>query len=877
MLSPKLGNVPSFNKKMLNANQTCKRCKLHAFSRTVCCEGSGTGKSGIMLVGEALGEREEECGRAFVGDAGYKLNYILHRAGLKRKELRIENAVRCRPPKNKKPSKKEVEACWPYLLLAILEFKPKVIVAMGATAKDALIWDPSKKKNSRVDKARGFYERRTFRVVDTEDNDNYLEHTCYVIPTYHPAACLRAWELDDLMVYDLILAKELTSGREPLKWPDTEVKVLKGRDEAVDFIVGLRRKCGFVIDLETTSLNPHNSEVMCIGFCFKKGSAVILPLLSQNKLQYWSSIDKKLILGELVLTLQESALYGQNLKFDIQHLRKLIGIWPYKIGFDTMLAHYVIDENKPHNLTFLCQWYLGWMRYDALTDQYKTDKQFKTWEMPDELLWKYCGYDVDGCFRLKQLFSKMIKDEGLDKVYKVEEGLILPIADMEFRGVHIDTKRIVELADTYRKDVRKTVKLVRRIANRTLGEEEGEKFNYNSSQQLGSILKKMGAHLSKKTAGGKASVNKFVLRSLMMGKDRPATLSRAVLTIRKLERFITVYLDGVSPEENKKSKGGFLQWVQEYDRIHTNYNLTKTRTGRLSADDPPLQTAPRTGGIRSILVPDVPGRDVLVSADYAKLELCIMAWLSNDTVMIKELLSGADLHTSMAVTARLMRMPTQEELDKISPLVGQDERTIAKGVNFGVPYGRGSGAIADANPEAFPITMPRVERVAKVQVILNAYFAKYWKIAEFREKQISEALCKMELITNTHNRVRRLHGVDWFTSKWGEQTARYDIDFSHIKREALNCKIQSIGSDFLSEATARCYIGIEKVRIPALRMVMSLHDALIFNVNKKYVEESIKYIKQWMETELPKDKEHKYAMPIKVDCKVENYWGESSK
>lgn len=863
--------------KPLRPNPACTRCLLYAESRTVCCEGAGPFGAAIMLVGEALGLNEDEVGRPFVGDAGHKLNYCLSRAGLERKRCRIENCIRCRPPKNRKPTKKEGDACWPYLLRDILMQRPKVIVALGATATLTLIEQARAKKGRTVDTLRGFYERRTFSWTSPKGVAH--SHTCYVVPTYHPAACLRDWQKDDLLVFDLLIAKELSEGREPLRWPATEVKVLRTLPEVLAFLRSLGKTSGFVVDLETTSLRPHSAEIMCIGFCRRAGHATILPLLLQDKRPCWTAGERRQIVEELARLLEEAELWGQNIKFDAQHLRKLTGVWPLRVGFDTMLAHHVLDENKPHNLTFLCQWFLGWQRYDALTDAYKpSEKVFETWKIPDEVLWRYCAYDVDGCFQLRSVFMPMLEAERVEEVFALELGLVTPLADMEFRGMRLDRGRIVELSERYRAEVTKAVRIVRRIAVSVLGPEHGETFNYNSQPQLGALLARMGAALRKKTRGGRTSVDKFVLAALSLKKNRPATLARAVLTIRKLEKYIGVYLDGISATKRGRGRpleaeGGFIRWMQEYDRIHPNYNIAIARTGRLSADDPPIQTVPRTGSLRSMVVPDTDD-DLLLSVDYEKLELCVMSWLANDDVMVAELKSGVDLHTKMGVTARLMRDPTPEEFEQIAPLIGKNERAVAKGVNFGIPYGRGASAIAEANPDAFPLGMAKDERKRRVQKVIDAYFEKYWRIAEYRERQIDRLMSRGVLRTTVHRRARRLTGIDWFNSRWGKKTEHRDLDISHLEREALNCEIQSIGSDTLSIATRRCYEGMAKVRLPAFRIVMSLHDALIFNIRRGYEDEAQSRIERWMETILPRDSKHRHEMTLKVECKVCEYWGQ---
>jgi DNA polymerase len=216
----------------LKNNPACRRCDLQKTSGTVCCPSRGPEAAPIMLVGEALGAGEEEHGRPFVGDAGRKLNYCLGRAKLKRRSLLIGNAVRCRPPKNRKPRKSELVNCWPYLLRDILAGKPKVIVALGATAFEQLQRQPGKKYklDSHKGRWRGFPIKQTYRYVTPKGK--VFEHTCWLVGTFHPSAALSDWVLDDYIIRDLETAKALAAGKTPLTHPDTKVHVAKRLVEA---------------------------------------------------------------------------------------------------------------------------------------------------------------------------------------------------------------------------------------------------------------------------------------------------------------------------------------------------------------------------------------------------------------------------------------------------------------------------------------------------------------------------------------------------------------------------------------------------------------------------------------------------------------------
>jgi DNA polymerase-1 len=517
----------------------------------------------------------------------------------------------------------------------------------------------------------------------------------------------------------------------------------------------------------------------------------------------------------------------------------------------------------------MCQWFLRWDKYDSALDQYKEDDRGSFADAPNEVLWQYCGYDCDGTFRLRKIFKPMLRAEKQLTSFKTELNLINVLADVEYRGIHASRERIKEMADVLRHDRAKAQRKLARIALKLLGPkvagEDGGKFNPNSPAQLAPLLLKAGAELKKKTPSGAFSTDKYVLAALALRKNRAGTIAKAQREIRSLNKKLS-YLD-------EGRGGGFIVFVKEHDRMHPTYNVTVARTARLSATSPHIQTVPRTGGLRSMFTPDVPARDIFLSADYNKIELCVMAWLSNDRVMARELLSGVDLHTHMAVTTRLMRVPTDAEFARIAEEISAQERGVAKGVNFGVPYGRQAPSIAEANPEAFPETMPRNERIGQVDKVLDAYALKYRGVMRYMDRQINRARTRQYLRSYLFGRKRRFHGMDWFDSRWAQDCIFRDKDLGHLENEARNFEIQDTASTILNRATPRCYEGIKRERIPGFRIVLTLHDQLLFNCPLRWADEAEELIKKWMGTTLTPDKRHKYKIPITVDVKRQEAWG----
>lgn len=847
----------------------CERCPLYKRSNTVCCESDGPVKAPVFLVGEALGENEDREGVPFIGDAGMKLNYLLRRAGLKRKEVRIGNSARCRPPGNKTPNKSQLVACYPYLLHDILEGKPKVIVAMGAAATHALFGQARE-----LYSWRGFPERRTFRY-ETKKGKVY-EHTCWVIATYHPAGCLRDWRYDDLAVFDLQLAKHYARGREILKWPGTKTKVYRTLKGVLGLIRKLKSLDKFASDTENTGLSPHApTRRLCIGFCWKDDEAHVIPLLGQHGRQIWTPAEKVQILDALTDLFDPEdeedrpCIVGQNWKYDTNQLRAELGVMKFNVVCDTMLAHHVVDENKPHSLTFLTQWYLRWQKYDAALKQYLS-QEHGFLNAPDQLLWDYLGHDCNGCWQVHKKLLPLVDEEEVQLPFKLEHDLIEPLADAEYCGITFDMERCKQLSLRYRTLAAKSRKYLVDVAERLLGDDYDKVakdgvFNPNSHQQLAKLLVVANPKgMKRKTASGNISTDKTALGALALKKNTAGRIARHVMELRKYEKRVSTYLDG--------GDGGFARWVGTLDRIHVNHNIHKTRTGRLSVDDPPIQTVPRGGSMRSMFIPDSP-KHIMLAVDYKKMELVIMAYLANDKTMIRELRRGDDLHTRMAITTQLGRDPTPEEFKRLTPTVSKDDRAVAKASNFGIPYGRGDAAIADTNPDAFPIHMKRQERILRVSKVTRAWAAKYHGCWDYLLEQDDLARNQGWLRTLFYERKRRLSGTRWMNSRYAEECEKNDMELGHVGREGRNFQIQSIASDTLTKTTRICYDGIRRVKLPGFRIAVTMHDALIFMVQRPYVDEAEALIHKWMTVKLPKDKVHRYEMNLEVDVLRQEFWG----
>lgn len=943
----------------------CVACPLHKKCSSVCIRTANPiPGADVMIFGDAPGKDEDETGRNFVGDPGRKLNYLLVKSKLKRKDVPIANVGRCKPP-SKTPTKTILKACWPYTLHDILTIRPKVIVAMGSAAFQMLA--PKPKGGIKV--WAGFPSQETFGFTNLAGQR--FEHTCWVIPTRHPSEALRDWSLDAQIIRDLRVAKRYAAGEIVYKTPETKVVVLRTLQDVLGFLRRLRQQRGFVLDLETTSLDAHTGSILCIGFCYRKGHATILPLRQQHNQPIWSHYELEQILNALTEALIHATeetpdveVWGQNIKFDVQWMRKLLGLVNFNVRDDTMLLHHVVDENKPHNLTFMCQWYLKWDKYDAMNYPYYEGGEFKAELVPNNIMWRYCGFDCDGTFQLREILRAKMLASQLQVVYGKELDLVNPLADAEYRGVRVDVEELRIAAKEYGKKVEETQgKLVRfaerylvdlkavehnrallewkKVKHRWRGEHEAkekhyeeamvawenehkaqlemweedlsgwklaapadrgdkprkpkstgkprrprivkeptkpqpwnpaENFNPASSRDLAELLKATGGRLDKETTTGLPSTDAVVLAKLATKKNAAGRVAQLIRDLRNYQNNKSKNLDG-KPEEN--GAGGLMRYVSPQGRCHTSYNVTRAVSGRLSSSDPNLQNVPRIGPFRGLFKADSDDH-VFLAVDYEKIELCVLAWLSSDPIMSEELIAGKDLHTRMAVTVKLWHLPTEAEYQELKPTITKNQRVIAKGVNFGVPYGRSAYGIVESkeNQDAFPVDMDRDERIRMVEDVLEMYWTKYNGVKVWRDGWV-KLLHKHGHVKTTDGRIRHMDpGLAWLASPMAKATYKYRMELGDLERAAVNFPIQGFANSILQAATRRVYNGIKTKVTPTLRIMMTIHDALNFSVHRRYVEEAEHYIPIWMNTVLPAGRKNKYELPMKVEVLRQAKWGE---
>lgn len=566
-------------------------------------------------------------------------------------------------------------------------------------------------------------------------------------------------------------------------------------------------------DTETTDIDALNAEIVGMSFAWQAHEAWYVPMPTDR-----TAATKLLHLFKPFFTHEGIAKIGQNIKYDLLLLKN------YEIELsgtlhDTMLAHYLIEPDMRHNMNFLAETYLGYtpISIEELIGK-KGKNQRSMRQVPLEQIAEYAAEDADITLRLHQYLYPRLTDVGL--YGRIEMPLVPVLTDMEYEGIAIDTTFLKR----YSQDV--TAELLR------LSDEifaiAGEHFNLDSPKQLGAILfdKLQIPYERKKTATGQYSTDEETLQSIAANYPIAALL----LDYRELSKLRSTYIDALPQLKNPRT-----------GRVHTTYNQAVAATGRLSSTAPNLQNIPiRTERGREIRKAFVPRNSdyVLLSADYSQIELRIMAAMSQDQNMLAAFANKDDIHRATA--AKVYGVAMEE--------VTSEMRRRAKMVNFGIIYGITAFGLAQR------LGIPRSE----AKTIIDAYFAQYpavkqcmdTSIATARERGYAETLC---------GRRRSLRDL-----QSGNPTVR-----QFAERNAINAPIQGTAADMIKIAMINIHAELRRQRLQT-RMLLQVHDELVFDVPKSELDIARHIIEQGMITALPLPN-----VPIEVGIGVGENWLEA--
>ena len=798
----------------------CSRCKsICSFVKTNCMEGTGPENPDLMFLGEAPGEDEDRIGSPFVGMAGRFLHKnILRPLNIDPSTVRISNGVRCRPTKenkktktrsNRTPDRKEIMNCRSYLEEEIKRIKPKVLILLGNVPLCSVVF---------LDKVQGITRWRGRSMWSSEFN-------CWIISTYHPSALMRdrnmgLWFRYNQAIEDIKKALEMVNWKVPNnKELVPEARLLKTEISIRDYLRKVIKNKLVAVDTETDLLDPRG-DILGVSLCYKEDSKYY-PVYFE-----WKMIEESTALSSLldrVLTGSDITKVFQNRDYDSRFF--------YQHGFkvrgtvhDTMEMAHLLDENFSVGLKERTWIDLTFGGYDIPLEKWKIEhkwvrnRSYK--DIPIDVIAPYAALDAAATLMLcGKYIPRMIEEELWPLYSKISMPVREVMTEASINGMYLN----MEVAEALDKRMTKAMKFL----EEKIYEVVGEKFKFTSTKQLATkLFEEMKAPHGGKTKKGNWKCDKAVLVSLAQRdvNRRYVKLAQFVLKYKYIDKLRGTYI------------GQAREYLWEDGKIHSSYNQTGTVTGRASNSKPCTHNIPKDRLIRSLYRAS-PGNK-LVEADSRQSEMRCIAAESHDELLIKIIESGKDIHN----------MTYNEMFGKDPDYVPtQDERRIAKSINFGLIYG--ITAIGLARRLGVDIDT--------AQSYIDRYFKRFCGVAKWMADIIVFAR-KHGYVVSLFKRRRRLLDIlnDDKYERWRAQ------------RQAMNSPIQGESADFTYIVAVRVYKMLKKYNLKA-KIVHSVHDCILVDTPPSEVN-LVKRIIKWAFTKPIA------ALPMKMDCDIEvnEMWGE---
>jgi len=572
----------------------------------------------------------------------------------------------------------------------------------------------------------------------------------------------------------------------------------------------------YCFDTETTGVDPLMAELVGMSFAVKAGEAFYVPVSEEFEVA-------KSFISQFKEVLEDPSLekIGQNLKYDIKVLKKY-GIEIKENLYDTMLAHYLIEPERRHNMNYLAENYLGYTPVSIESLIGKKGKNQKSMrDVPLDKITEYASEDADITLQLKEkLQPKVEKKEVNELLTKIETPLINVLADMEYEGVALDKGFLEKFSSELGEEI---LVLKDNIFNLS-----GAEFNLDSPKQLGDILFEQMklTYKGAKTKTGQYSTNEETLTKLKDDHE----IFQHILDYRGLTKLKNTYVDAL-PQLINPNTG----------RVHTTFHQTVAATGRLSSQTPNLQNIPiRTENGQKVRKAFIP-RDkehILLAADYSQIELRLVAEISKDKNLMEAFLEGQDIHSATA--AKVYGVGIDE--------VDRDMRSKAKMVNFGIIYAISAFGLSQR------LKIPRTE----AKELIENYFEQYPNVKKYMDETVEFA--RQNGYTKTLlGRKRFFRDID----------SRNHTLRSAAEREAINSPIQGSAADLIKKAMIDIHNELNKRQLKS-RMTLQVHDELVFDVFKPELEEVKDLVKDLMENAIPN-----LSVPMKVDSGIGENWLEA--
>jgi DNA polymerase-1 len=571
----------------------------------------------------------------------------------------------------------------------------------------------------------------------------------------------------------------------------------------------------FCFDTETTSLDTLDAEIVGMSFAVESCKAWYVPFPADQ-----AEAQKLVEQYRFVFEDENKTLVGQNIKYDLQILKNY-GVTIKNRLFDTMVAHFLLNADMRHNMNILAETYLNYSPVSIETLIGKKGKgQMSMRDVELSLIKEYASEDADITLQLKHIFAPELTKTETEKLFtEVEVPLIHVLSDMEREGVNLDINNLRQYSVELEKSIVAVDKEIQELA--------GTPFNVSSPKQVGEVLFEYLKIIEKpkKTKTGQYSTGEDVLSKL----TNKHPIVNKILDYRELVKLKNTYVDVLPELVSKKT-----------NRIHTSYNQVVAVTGRLSSDNPNLQNIPvRTERGREIRKAFIPRDEnhVLLSADYSQIELRIVAAISKDPNMMEAFNLGKDIHTATAAKVYGIK---EEEVTK-------EMRYKAKSVNFGIIYGQGAFGLSEN------LAISRGE----AKELIDNYFREYSSIKNYMDEMINFA--------REHGYVKTLMGRKRYLR---DITSANAVVRGFAERNAINAPIQGSAADMIKIAMINIHKELKPMNLRS-KMILQVHDELVFDVHKEELEIIKPIIEKQMRTAMD------IGVPLEVGMGVGSNWLEA--
>ena len=586
-------------------------------------------------------------------------------------------------------------------------------------------------------------------------------------------------------------------------------------EKRAELIAMLAKQDSFCFDSETTGIDPNQAELVGMSFSVKSHEAYYVPIPEDQT-------EAREIVHEFKAIFENEKIckVGQNIKYDAIML-KWYGVEVRGNYFDTMIAHYLLEPELRHGMDYLAETYLKYQPVSIQTLIGKKGKgQLTMRDVEVELVKDYAAEDADVTLQLQEFLEPQLKKDGLDKLYyEIEEPMIKVLVDLEYEGIKVD----VDFLQAYSEELKQEILKL----EDSIYEQVGIKFNIGSPKQVGEILfDRLKAPGGKKTKTGQYSTNEEILADLV----NYVPVAGEILKHRGLQKLLSTYVDGLPKMVNPRT-----------GRIHSSFNQALAATGRLSSNNPNLQNIPiRTAQGARVREAFVARDDqhLLVSADYSQIELRLIAEISGDEAMLEAFQTNQDIHRATA--ARVFEV----EFDKVTT----EQRYRAKTINFAIIYGGGATTLSRQ------LGIKRTE----ASEMVKQYFNQYPGLRGYMDRTLTEAR-QHGYVTTLMGRRRYLRDIN----------SKSQLERSNTERIAINTPIQGTAADMIKIAMVDIHKALQEGNFQT-KMILQVHDELIFDTPKEEVEAVKPIIEEKMRNAMPDLK-----VPIEVGIGVGKTWFEA--